>query len=156
MSLVKLKVKIKSLAEESSIIRKEENKRKKPRLVVESAVNCVEPLHVSFTYTEASKAKIEKWKNRSIQAKNRATNTISSLAQHRKGVLRQESRASQLAYAFLRGKKYSKTEKPELVGNELIAPPNYVLNRAIETAYRFQSKANKIEISKSFMNWLTI
>lgn len=62
---VYLKVKIKSLAEEAKIIRKEESKNKFFR---------------------------------------------ETLAAHRKGVVRSEARAAQLAYSFLRGRNYSELE----------------------------------------------
>ena len=39
----------------------------------------------------------------------------SSLRKHRTGVVRREARASQLAYGFLRGRRYAQLEKAESV-----------------------------------------
>jgi hypothetical protein len=82
ITLSKFRVKIKSLAEESRIIRKEERKRR--------------GLHHS-----------EKW--REYEWKMFASDRLS---QHRREVVRPEQRATLLAYAFMRGKPYSTVERP--------------------------------------------
>lgn len=77
----KLKVNIKSLAAEAKIIRREESKLKK---------RLEGPLDASL--------------------RSKMCVTLMKLREHRKGPLRQETRVSQLAYAFLRGLPYSAVE----------------------------------------------
>ena len=47
---------------------------------------------------------------RSIRPKRNTLSTYLGLTNHRKGTVRAEARAAQLAYAYLRGKRYAKTE----------------------------------------------
>ncbi len=79
-----LKIKIKSLAAEATIIRKEERKALK-----------------------YARWKYEKGGNNSFEA----FEPYHELRLHRVGIVRSESRYSGIAYAFLREKSYSSTEK---------------------------------------------
>lgn len=81
MSIVYLKIKIKALAAEAAIIRHEE--RKLPRRLKDT---------LARNLPQAS------WELRR------------NLSYHRRGKVREEARCAQLAYAFLRAKKYAATE----------------------------------------------
>ena len=85
MQNVKLKIKIKSLAEESRIIRAEERK------TLGRARAC---------------AKIQGLEETSAKARD----LFNSLQHHRRVLVRQESRHSGLAYALLRGRTYQQVE----------------------------------------------
>ena len=89
---IQLKVKIKTLAEESRIIRKEELKA---RNMARS----------NRAFQDAIKAE-------------GASELRYSLHYHRVVTVRKEARASQLAYGYLRGKKYSEIESSVREGNE--------------------------------------
>jgi len=81
MSKTYLKVKIKSLAAEARIIRKEEHKAK-----------------AHYRYLKNKQGHEDQY--------NRAQSTWYGLQQHRKIDVRQEARASLLAYAFIRNKPF--------------------------------------------------
>lgn len=81
MSKIYLKVKIKSLADEAKIIHKEEN--------------------IALARLRSKKCKDEA----SVQK------LYQELRLHRKGIVASESRAALLAYALVRGKRYSRCEK---------------------------------------------
>lgn len=85
MSKVYLKVKIKSLAEEAYIIRNEENKAKK-----------------QYRWASNNQGHEEIYRT--------AHEIFWGLRNHRTINVRNESRATQLAYAYIRGKKYSEVE----------------------------------------------
>lgn len=85
MSVKYLKVKVKSLAEEARIIRKEEHKARKRRTWASVRQGREEQERIGYE---------EFW----------------GLRHHRTGIVRTESRASLLAYAYIRGKKYSQVE----------------------------------------------
>lgn len=87
MSKIYLKVKIKSLAEEAKIIRKEERK-------------------ALATYRRI------KNKQGFEEKAEKALNLYNGLRMHRIGIVRAEARAAQLAYGFLNNKKYSELETP--------------------------------------------
>lgn len=80
-----LKVKVKSLAAEARIIRKEENKAK-----------------ASYRYLKNKQGCEEDYR--------KARATWEGLQHHRKVDVRQEARASQLAYAFIRNKAFKYVE----------------------------------------------
>jgi hypothetical protein len=81
MHVVYLKVKIKSLAAEASIIRKEEHRRHFRRSPGSNRTTRINPDDVFF-----------------------------GLYRHRVGELRTEARAAQLAYGYLRGREYTQLE----------------------------------------------
>lgn len=87
MSITYLKVKIKSLAEEARIIRKEEQKALR-------------------------KASYHRRKQDETQT-NEAYNLYYNLKLHRHHPVGTESRAALIAYGYLRGLKYSQIEKPK-------------------------------------------
>jgi hypothetical protein len=167
MSTKYLKVKIKSLAEESKIIRKEERKLRRPRLVIESPTSMINADHQLYIYTDKSLSKLEKWRARADAGKVKSLKLLDSLAHHRRVLVRDESRATFLAYAFLRGKLFSSTESTSTVGNELVIPPKSIVKRASEIAYqnhlktKFEcgegsSSENKPSFTMRFENWLTV
>lgn len=93
MSGVYLKVKIKSLAAEAKIIRQEERKwlhsARRLQSRITSEPNCGPGLSTRLS---------------------RACDLLGGLGRHRKFDVREESRASLLAYGFLRGRRYSQME----------------------------------------------
>lgn len=84
MSKIYLKVKIKSLADEAKIIRREERQAILRRDRKEELGN----------YTRA----------------NQEHKVFEGLREHRMGIVRSEARAAQLAYGFIKGKKYAEIE----------------------------------------------
>ena len=83
--IIKLKVKIKSLAAEASIIRREENKAKK-----------------TIRWARSNEARTQEYA--AVQLRD-------SLAEHRRFHLRPEQRCSNLAYGYLRGVPYKRIEQ---------------------------------------------
>lgn len=92
MSKIYLKVKIKSLAEEARIIRKEETKT----------------LEIARKYKK--KQGFEEFSNKKYEL-------YSGLIIHRKVVVSNESRAALIAYGFLKRKKYSQIENTQPLKN---------------------------------------
>lgn len=86
-----LKVKIKSLAEEAKIIRKEENKLKIIKVEVP---------------VKDRAGNVIRMRNRRKLAE-RHLYTFNSMREHRVGVVRSEARNSLIAYAFIRNKPYA-------------------------------------------------
>lgn len=92
---VHLKVKIKTLAAESRIIRHQELRfKEKPRLVPPDA--------------SVAEKRLARKRRRNLSDRQRAVR--SSLHFHRTIVVRREARASLLAYGFLRGRTYKAME----------------------------------------------
>lgn len=99
-----LKVKIKSLAEEATIIRHEERRVKRS---------------ISWLSDEENIQKLSEQENWPSDAKSNVQPAIDSyrkeyfgLHNHRTYEVRNESRASQLAYAFIQGYPYNRVEDP--------------------------------------------
>lgn len=99
MSITYLKVKIKSLAEEAYIIRKEERKIKK-----------------NLDWLKERRTRTDEYSNAEY---NRASNIYNGLYLHRKSPVGTEARYALIAYGFLRGKKYSQIEQPKVPINTL-------------------------------------
>jgi hypothetical protein len=139
MSKTYLKIKIKSLAEEAKIIRQEERKEKmsykdiKLRNLLNEKGAVVDTLIDSkWSVAEVTNDTVvlerlvsipgSGGKTRSVFKKinlnwtptqenfNRHVNTFWGLRNHRTGVVRQETRESLLAYAFIRGQSYRTAE----------------------------------------------
>lgn len=87
-----VKVKIKSLADEAIIIRQAERKQK-------------------TKYQKIQARKKGNWE----QSYNKVVNTFWGLRDHRTIIVRNEARAAQIAYGFLRGKKYNVIENAKTV-----------------------------------------
>lgn len=103
MSLAYLKVKIKSLAAEARIIRHDEEIWKRRSRPYRRAVNDMAKEFVAGrtnSYVVPDK----------VKPLDKADTTFWGLRQHRIWDVRNEARAAQLAYAFLRKKPYSVTE----------------------------------------------
>lgn len=136
MSTIYLRVKIKSLAAESVMIRREESIQRriqnwaKPRKRIE-----VEP---------------GKWQRppvRNEAAYDKARSRRLSLCDHRKVDVREESRAAQLAYGFFRGTPYYVIET--LCYN----PPNW--KRVEQLVVKYNETLSKIELLEQFEKWKT-
>ena len=97
-----LKVKIKSLAAESNIIKLEEQKAKATARRLVLSLNSIED---NPDVEDKGKARSEVQKYIRSQR-----NLLNDLQTHRIGVVRRHSRATHLAYAFLRGTPYRKVE----------------------------------------------
>lgn len=112
MSIVYLKVKIKSLAEEARIIRKEENKAKYQRRYLARKQGSEEEYSI-------------------------ANRLFWELRWHREDPVGTESRAALLAYGFLRGRTYRQIEalpqKPKL--GKVYYPPNW--KRVVDLVHKY-------------------
>lgn len=132
---INLKIKIKSLAAEAKIIKNEERKFKCPKLLLDFDMCFNEG--PDPVYTQASRNKRAKWKARAEEARQRTARVCSSLHTHRTTVVRNEARASFLAYGFLRGVPYHDVEGLRMKGNEHVTPPYRILKCAASIAQRF-------------------
>lgn len=145
INLIKLKIKIKHLALEPAIIRKEEQKRKK--------------------MSRWSRARQE------VGDASRLMGERITLRNHRQFDVRNEARATQLAYAFLRGKEYLTTEANNPVYNDSpnckSSKRNYWFNnshiktRAIKIAHKYRFGIDSYKLSEEdtrneFERWLGI
>lgn len=74
----------------------------------------------------------------------RYTAKAADLRQHRTGIVRHESRHSQLAYAFLRGKPYCKTE------DKACSYPNW--DKVQKIAQRFSEEDSRV-VAQRFEQW---
>jgi len=79
-----------------------------------------------------------------VQKSLQYTAKVDDLCQHRKLIVRPESRNSQLAYAFLRGKPYSKTE------DKAKNYPNW--DKVADIAARFSGEDKRI-VAQRFEQW---
>ena len=137
ISLIKLKIKIKHLALEPAIIRKEERKILK-----------------QSRWHRANKA----YGNNENTANELITYDYTSLSSHRKNELRNEARASQLAYAFLRNVPYEVVEKKREEPDKYWRwyHPN-IRDRAIKIANKYSPRREDIETTtEKFKTWLGI
>lgn len=79
-----------------------------------------------------------------VQKSLQYTAKVDNLYRHRKYIVRHEARHSQLAYAFLRGKAYSKTE------DKALSYPNW--DKIQEIATRFSSDDKRV-VAQKFEEW---
>ena len=154
MSTIFLKVKIKSLAVESRIIRKEEHliyanrtARKKWRRIKlgldtedkRPSVTMLDNVKLPRSHSEA---------NRDL---------FFNLQAHRKFVVRPEARATQLAYAFLRGKSYADTEKVDwkVRGNPYDWAERKVYDSVVRMVIKYGPKQiSPMETAQAVWDWL--
>lgn len=149
---IKLKIKIKSLAAESRIIRHEERKLTRshalpheqtiliidPKLRPRGKVERLGMIPWARTH-QVSAAEIEVMESQ-----------YNSLRHHRVVEVRNEARAAQLAYGYLRGKPYAKVEDPE--GRR---PPLSTIANAVGMVRRFSPGVLSPAVaSDSFLAWL--
>lgn len=80
-----------------------------------------------------------------VQRSLQYTAKLDNLVQHRKHVVRPESRHSQLAYAFLRGRTYAKTE------DKAQSAPNWDYIQRV--AERFSSEDKRV-VAQRFEQWI--
>lgn len=95
MSATYLKVKIKSLAAEAAIIKREENRHKHFRLVEQA-------------HPENRDLMVLVSKRKPIHPDS--ISLVNGLADHRKRIVRSEQRATLVAYGFLRGRTFAQME----------------------------------------------
>lgn len=108
-----LKVKIKSLAAEASIIRQDENKARHQAKLLRLRQRLSEAglSNVQIDRLERKAAKFGRLPKKVEQAwLDEARNRWLSLSAHRTLVVRPEARAAQLAYGYLRGRAYKTLE----------------------------------------------
>ena len=110
--LVHLKVKIKSLASEAQIIRREERRAKTSKHYRRAAKRLLRlgNEHVKGSFTELTNFERELNTKKAMTPEPENFTKFWSLRDQRTGLLRGEARSAQLAYAFLRGKQYSEVE----------------------------------------------
>jgi hypothetical protein len=121
---IELKIKAKHLALEPAIIRKEEQKLLK-----------------QAEYFR---------KNQDKSNEDKAYYAYLNLYLHRKGIVRTEARATNLARAFLKGIPYNQVEKKTTVDNK----PYTVVNRIIKMVAKYGPSSNEVEVSKKVQDWL--
>lgn len=93
MSVTYLKVKIKSLAEEAKIIRKEENKAQR-----------------NYNWLKKRSTRTDEYSNQEVI---KVFRLCYELYHHRKSPVGTEARYALIAYGYLRGRKYSQIEQPK-------------------------------------------
>jgi hypothetical protein len=123
-----LKIKVTSLAAEAKIIRNEERKQLK------QARNCLRQ-----ACGENDRYQI--WSDRHYKI-------FFGLQQHRKLDVRQESRWSNIAYGFLKGRKYNQIEK--VSHNRNTNPPNW---DRIWTLIKKYGEGDADEMRTRFVEW---
>lgn len=132
---IKLKIKAKHLALEPKVIRHEENKLKK-----------------QIKYTNNAVGGTDKDKDRLIMELN-------SLVNHRKWDVRNESRATGLARAFLAGKLYLKCEQKRL---DEVLFRSYIVPRVLDMVRKYKYSAKNLDILQKditrevIMDWAKI
>lgn len=123
INLIKLKIKAKHLAEEAKIIRFEENKLRKVPFHKRSEI-------VKYSYG------------------NYARCYLSSIKEHRRWDVRNEARSTQLAIAYLKGKKYFSVEK-------LCTDPTkrdvYIVPRVLKIVQKY---GDKDTTRKNILDWI--
>jgi hypothetical protein len=138
MSIKYLKVKIKSLAVEGTIIRKEEHKAKK-----------------QYRYLKLIAGKEKEYQE--------ALGTFWGLRHHRTADVRNEARAAQWAYGYLRGKRYRQVESKSNIGKRYSIKENhyfyihgdihaYIIPRVVKLVNKYGH--TKVEASH-IEEWLT-
>lgn len=149
--LVHLKVKIKSLASEAQIIRREERRAKTSKHYRRAAKRLLRlgREHVKGSFTELTNFERELNTKKAMTPEPENYTKFWSLRDHRTGVLRGEARSAQLAYGYLRGKQYEQLEtKPKKFGKRYYSPD---FKRILEIVLKFAD--NKSEIPEQFENW---
>jgi len=132
INLIKLKIKIKHLALEPALIRIEERK-----LLKQAA-----------------------WRREHQTEENQYTHEkywdYETLRNHRIYDVRREARATQLAYAFLRGKKYEDIEQKRESNYWTVYFNNKMRKRIIDIVYKYQvtTWVDKEVIEEQINSWL--
>lgn len=120
-SIVLLKTKVKTLAEEAKIIRREEQRQKfggaKTDIIDETGTKRLEN---NREYIARRRALFDKLcqiygRPKAKVYMQRAQNTVVTLANYRRHTVRKEARATFLAYGYLRGFLYHEIETPSYV-----------------------------------------
>jgi hypothetical protein len=146
-----LKVKMKNLADEARTIKLEENRLKKPRAYRRVTIKSPDgSIRTEYLETEKGKKAMTRWERKSAQAKARSTYTLFGLNRHRIDVVRPEARATYIAYAFLRGKKFPETRM--LSGNETYIEGS-IVSRAAAIAAKF-APDKKRHLSADIEKWI--
>lgn len=159
-----LKIKLKSLAAEAKIIRKaeralafppslpinhfsKEERDKNPDFIKRSAVEI----------RRMKAAQRARFRSNPWYGQNRET--LSAIREHRVIDVREEARATHLAYGFVRGKTYQQIEGNRQLrhcGDGLLAhDENRVIEKALRLAW-FYGPTNKVEAQELFKAWLEV
>lgn len=130
MSTVYLKIKIKSLAEEARIIRKEESHYKQKRRM----------------YME----------KQGFEEKYKTSDTIFwSLRDHRRQPVGTESRVALLAYGYLRGRKYRQMETPPKKEGKCPNPLHtFNLSRLVDLVVKYGPIKDRDAVSTALTKWV--
>jgi hypothetical protein len=152
MSIYKLRIKIKSLAAEARIIRHEEHKLTRGHRAPIPPVD-LPPQMAARLRGKTERRGMIPW----ARAHQAGTGEIEameteyfSLHRHRTYDLRNEARAAQLAYGYLRGKPYAVVESP--TGRK---PHGTIIATATSIANRFSPvKVKDKEGAESFLAWV--
>lgn len=131
-----LRVKIKSLAAETKIIRFEEKRTKRTfDFETSNTPNPAAREYLANTYHE------KLWK----------------LTHHRIFDVRKETRATLIAYAFLRNKPYSSVENPKISITNNSFDSNYLLDRVVSMVNKyseFKERKDSKELKKIIISWI--
>lgn len=122
---IELKVKVKSLAEEARVIRREEGKAKGLAQRIERKVKAS-----GVEMPPADPAAVAAWET-AWETRCHHRQAFHRLQEHRRGKLRVEARCAQLAYGYIRGRKYSQLEGTRRANN----PPDG--KRVVEIVWSF-------------------
>lgn len=139
MTYTKLRIKIKSLAAESRIIKDEERKLTRAH----------KPFIDGKTGRTIRVGRIPEARARQVAAEKieNMEAEYQSLRRHRTIDVRNEARAAQIAYGFLRGKPYARIETPK------VPLPDGLRAMARGIAFRFGSR-NLTQVEKDMTLWL--
>lgn len=106
-----LKIKLKSLAAEASMIKFEEQKRKVPRKRrIENIKLAITIEHREACEKERARVRVASTKRRSQAWYPMSLQQLLELQRHRIDVVRKESRLTGIAYAFIRGREFAKVD----------------------------------------------
>ena len=158
-----LKIKCVSLADEAKRIRKEEMKTK---TIIEDTkdpssqigyytkrldrISREGIIGVAPKYVQETQETLDKWMKRAAIARNKSAINARyvivrhGLAEHRKGLVRSEARAANLAYGFVRGRSYKEIEQT------CHNPPNWNRVEKLVTTY---GEGDSRDIAQRFAAW---
>lgn len=159
-----LKLKLKSLAAEARIIRHHESKlafrpdseRLCPEAIPEEVFALGEKACAAWIKAERRDQR-KQWQTNPWFVENRER--LTSMRNHRVVDVREESRATHLAYGFIRGKTARQIEGNRMLGTDLLGNPNQYEQRVLEKAHRmawfYSAIGSKADAKKEFNTWLT-
>lgn len=158
--LYALRVKIKSLAAEAAIIRREEHRfpsRAQRKRAIRTAYANAGLDRNSIAEVRAGKApkpnlELPRWASR-----NRSNEVYNDLHRHRTIDVRREARAAQLAYAFLRHRPYETVEPSRPLVQQLVGEytsRDILLNNITGIAARFGTITDMAAVRAQIDSWI--